>query len=124
MYSQSSLHFDIMTSRGKVKYTRLVDVSRDENDYHDDQFVESSPQLPVKSIVLSLFLFIVGSILLILAGLVMGGVFGSTPDASATPLVIIGVLTFIPGFYHVRLAYYAWKGYQGYSFSDIPSYDN
>lgn len=30
---------------------------------------------------------------------------------------------FIPGFYHVRIAYYAWKGYRGYSFEDIPDFD-
>ncbi|KAK3743712.1 hypothetical protein QZH41_012397, partial [Actinostola sp. cb2023] len=39
------------------------------------------------------------------------------------PLLIIGSLMFIPGFYHVRLAYCAWKGYRGYSFDDIPDFD-
>ena len=39
------------------------------------------------------------------------------------PLLILGSLMFIPGFYHVRIAYYAWKGYRGYSFEDIPDFD-
>jgi hypothetical protein len=30
---------------------------------------------------------------------------------------------FIPGAYHVRIAYYAFKGYIGYSFEDIPEFD-
>lgn len=113
-------------SRDKIKYTKLVDISGDTVDtYHDEQFTDSTPaKIPIRSIALATFLFLVGSVLLVLAGLLVGGVFGDTPDASAMPLLIIGALTFIPGFYHVRLAYYAWKGYYGYSFSDIPSYDD
>lgn len=38
-------------------------------------------------------------------------------------MLILGSLMFIPGFYHVRIAYYAWKGYRGYSFEDIPAFD-
>jgi hypothetical protein len=30
---------------------------------------------------------------------------------------------FIPGAYHVRIAYYAFKGYEGYSYDDIPEFD-
>ena len=30
---------------------------------------------------------------------------------------------FIPGAYHVRIAYYAYKGYDGYSYDDIPEFD-
>jgi hypothetical protein len=35
-------------------------------------------------------------------------------------LLTLGSITFIPGFYHTRIAYYAWKGYEGYSLDDIP----
>ena len=115
--------------RSEVKYQKLQSVSRDEeedkdsSEYYDDQYVDTEkPTLPIRSIVLSIFLFVIGTMLLILAGLLIGGVFGSSPDASATPLLILGAITFIPGFYHVRLAYYAFKGYHGYSFSDIPNY--
>ncbi|KAG0003679.1 hypothetical protein BGZ79_000301 [Entomortierella chlamydospora] len=41
-----------------------------------------------------------------------------------TPLLIIGSLCFIPGAYHVALAYYAYKEYDGYSFSLIPDLDD
>lgn len=115
-----------MTSRRNKKYQKLVNLSptREEEEDDGDQYTDTTaPNIPVKSIVLSIFLFIIGIILLVLAGLLIGGVFGDNPDASAIPLLVLGAITFIPGFYHVRLAYYAFKGYHGYSFSDIPSYD-
>lgn len=40
------------------------------------------------------------------------------------PVLIIGILVFIPGFYHLRIAYYAYKGYRGYSYDDIPDFDD
>lgn len=33
---------------------------------------------------------------------------------------ILGSILFIPGFYYTRIAYYAYKGYKGFSFSNIP----
>jgi hypothetical protein len=39
------------------------------------------------------------------------------------PLFTIGALLFIPGFYHVRIAYYAWRKCEGFSFEDIPNDD-
>uniref|UniRef100_A0A8D1RLF2 Uncharacterized protein n=1 Tax=Sus scrofa TaxID=9823 RepID=A0A8D1RLF2_PIG len=32
-------------------------------------------------------------------------------------------LVFLPGFYHLRITYYASKGYRGYSY-DIPDFDD
>ena len=39
------------------------------------------------------------------------------------PLILLGLLMFIPGAYHVRVAYMAYFGYEGFSFDDIPSFD-
>ena len=39
------------------------------------------------------------------------------------PLILIGTLVFLPGFYHLRIAYWAWKGDKNFSFSDIPDLD-
>ena len=110
---------------GRVRYTKLIPVTRhkDETEYSDEQFKEPTPKIPLKSIALALILFLIGSVLLTLAGLMLGGVFGDTTDASATPFLILGAITFIPGFYHVRIAYYAFRGYKGYSFYDIPHYN-
>ena len=35
-------------------------------------------------------------------------------------LFVLGVLAFLPGFYHSYIAFMAWRGYSGYSFSDLP----
>lgn len=34
--------------------------------------------------------------------------------------MMLGIVMFIPGFYYTRIAYYAYKGYKGLSFSNIP----
>lgn len=39
------------------------------------------------------------------------------------PLLLLGALMFIPGAYHTRIAYYAYKGYEGFSFEDIPEFE-
>jgi hypothetical protein len=111
--------------RPNVKYQKLKDLSQEEDaEYHDDQFVDSPPQIPVKSIVLAIFLFIIGSVLLTLAVLMIIGIVGVNEERyTSIPVLVVGLITFIPGFYHVRIAYYACKGYQGYSYADIPSYD-
>lgn len=36
-------------------------------------------------------------------------------------LIILGAITFIPGSYHVVIAFRAWRGDAGYSFDDIPT---
>jgi hypothetical protein len=38
------------------------------------------------------------------------------------PLIILGSITFLPGAYHTRLAYLAWRGYSGYSLDQIPDF--
>ena len=105
-----------------VRYSRLRTAasSQSDSDYRDEQFYEPPPKPPVKAIILAVFLFTIGSVLLTLGGLMAGGVLGETEQGS-TPILILGAITFIPGFYHVRIAYYAWKGYAGYSFADIPN---
>ena len=40
------------------------------------------------------------------------------------PVLIIGILVFLPGIYHLRIAYYASRGYRGYSYDDIPDFDD
>ena len=110
-----------MAASSGARYTRLRTTAsaQDEGDYRDEQFYEPPPKPPVKSIVLAIFLFLIGSVLLTLGGLMAAGVLGETEQGS-TPILILGGITFLPGFYHVRIAYYAWKGYAGYSFADIP----
>jgi hypothetical protein len=45
----------------------------------------------------------------------------STPALlPATALLILGSICFLPGAYHTRVAYLAWRGVEGYSVADIP----
>ena len=122
----------MMSSRGKVNYKRLRDVqARGKNtkhrsrrdDYDDDQFEDSvSVKPPVRSIALAVILFLVGSGLLTIGSLMLAGVIGDGEGGKASPLLVIGAVCFVPGFYNVRTAYYAWKGGRGFSYADIPSY--
>ncbi len=40
------------------------------------------------------------------------------------PMLILGALMFLPGSYHSYIAYKAWKQEPGWSFDDIPDFDN
>lgn len=42
------------------------------------------------------------------------------PAPAGIALFVLGSLTFLPGFYHTRIAYLAWRGVSGFSFKDIP----
>lgn len=103
----------------RVQYHRI----NDGDGYVDAQFRRPPPKVPVKAICLASGLFFVGTILLVFGSLLFSGYFDVKYGDRTYPMLILGSLMFIPGFYHVRIAYYAWKGYRGYSFDDIPDFD-
>lgn len=115
-----------MKSRRNINYTRLAvdeDINGSESSFDPrfDMSAEASDRIPWKSIGLAVFLLLFGCILLILSLLVftehMGG-----DKSQAYGLLGLGTLTFLPGFYETRIAYYSWRGAQGYRFAAIPSY--
>lgn len=95
-----------------------------DDEYYDDQFEDPAPiKPPVKSIFVAIVLFVFGTIMLTLGSLMLAGVINQGGGSfRAAPLMVIGSIIFIPGAYNVRTAYYAWKGYRGYSFSDIAGF--
>ncbi|KAI3808653.1 hypothetical protein L1987_24610 [Smallanthus sonchifolius] len=115
-----------MASRRNVNYTRLAD----DDDYignegkYDPRF-DYSPasldEIPWKSIGLALFLLVLGCGLLILSFFVFTGHMGGD-RSQAYGLLGLGALTFLPGFYETRIAYYSWRGAQGYRYAAIPGY--
>ncbi|XP_062340478.1 transmembrane protein 230a [Osmerus eperlanus] len=105
----------------KIKYSRLAD---SEDGYIDLQFKKSPPKVPYKAIALATFLFLIGSFLIIIGSLLLSGSIKVEYPDRTIPVLIIGVLVFLPGFYHLRIAYYASKGYRGYSYDDIPDFDD
>lgn len=127
------------TAKSRVKYTKLkqtVDLNEDrskvvakakrksENDYYDDQFEDTTPiRAPIKSITVAIILFFVGSIMLTFGSLMLAGVIKQGGGSfRAMPLMVIGSIIFIPGAYNVRTAYYAWRGYRGFSYADIAGF--
>ncbi|ESR44463.1 hypothetical protein CICLE_v10013833mg, partial [Citrus x clementina] len=121
--------FAYMASRRNVQYSRL---STDDDDEYDgsrsrryDPRFDYSPKafdkIPWKSIVLALFLLCLGSLLLFLSLFIFTGHMGGE-TAQAFGLLVLGILAFLPGFYETRIAYYSWRGAEGYRFASIPDY--
>ncbi|KAH9740211.1 transmembrane protein 230 [Citrus sinensis] len=102
-------------------------------------------KIPWKSIVLALFLLCLGSLLLFLSLFIFTGHMGGE-TAQAFGLLVLGILAFLPvfgvelammrfrfrkleqgsrersSFYETRIAYYSWRGAEGYRFASIPDY--
>ncbi|KAG0281857.1 hypothetical protein BGZ96_000997 [Linnemannia gamsii] len=98
---------------------------QDDIGYTDGQFMAPAPKIPWKSIVLAVILLLIGIVGLTIGSLLKTGILVS-PDwlDKGTVLLVLGALCFIPGSYHVGLAYYAYQEYEGYSFSHIPDLDD
>ncbi|KAM7506793.1 hypothetical protein LguiA_017246 [Lonicera macranthoides] len=117
-----------MASRRNIRYTQLA---VDEDDYYDgiggrhDPRFDYSPkafdEVPWKSIALALFLLFLGCVLLFLSIFIFTGHMGGD-RSQAYGLLGLGILSFLPGFYETRIAYYSWRGAQGYRFASIPDY--
>ncbi|KAL8613360.1 hypothetical protein ACOMHN_052599 [Nucella lapillus] len=111
----------VISSDTSAKYHRLAHVSDD--GYIDLQFEKPPPKIPYKAIFLATVLFVVGSTLIVIGALLLSGMINSKYADRTWPVLILGALMFIPGVYHVRIAYYAYKGYDGFSYEDIPEFE-
>ncbi|XP_059669670.1 uncharacterized protein LOC132314916 [Cornus florida] len=121
-----------MASKRHVQYSRLAG---DDDDYgsggqHDRRFEfapKSFDKIPLKSIALALFLLCLGCMLLFLSFFIFTGHIGGELS-QAYGLRGLGILAFLlnqlmaGGFYETRIAYYSWRGAQGYRFASIPDY--
>uniref|UniRef100_L7M5U7 Transmembrane protein 230 n=3 Tax=Rhipicephalus TaxID=426455 RepID=L7M5U7_RHIPC len=114
LYDNGKKHFS------NVKYQRM---QRTDDGFVDIQFQKTLSRVPKKAIALATCLFIGGSALIVLASFIFAGFFDPKYDDSSWPVLVLGALMFIPGAYHVRIAYYAYKKYPGYTFDDIPDFD-
>ncbi|GLT56571.1 hypothetical protein SLA2020_296050 [Shorea laevis] len=75
---------------------------------------------PFKEIGLAVALLVFGTIGIILGIFMAYNKIGGD-RAHGLFFAILGAILFIPGFYYTRIAYYAYKGYKGFSFSNIPA---
>lgn len=106
-----------------VKYHSLKRRKNTEDEFIDTQFELSRHKIPWKALCLAVFLCVGGTLLLTVGILI---VFGHLDDKYADrmwPVIIIGMIMFLPGAYHVYIAYCAFRRYPGYSFDDIPEFD-
>lgn len=74
---------------------------------------------PIKEIALAVSLLVFGTIVIV-SGIFMSLYKVGGDRAHGVFFAILGSVLFIPGFYYTRIAYYAYKGYKGFSFSNIP----
>ncbi|OAY65193.1 transmembrane protein 230-like [Ananas comosus] len=74
---------------------------------------------PVKEIALAVALLVFGALGVVLGSFMAANNVGGD-RAHGAFFAILGVVLFIPGFYYTRIAYYAYKGYKGFSFANIP----
>ncbi|RWS27486.1 hypothetical protein B4U80_03998 [Leptotrombidium deliense] len=109
-------------SRFNSKYRRFAN-NYDDYGYFDKQFERPTPKIPWKAIILALFLFIAGINAISFSLLSLLGNIENRMNEGTLVLLILGFFMFIPGYYHVMIAYYAFKRYPGYSFDDIPDFD-
>ena len=84
-----------------------------------------STKIPYKSIMLAIVLFTIGTVLLVVGSLLVSGIWVPAEYADRTiPVLILGCIAFIPGSYHTYIAWASYRQYEGYSYSQIPSFDD
>ncbi|KAL9377202.1 hypothetical protein Peur_031322 [Populus x canadensis] len=89
----------------------------------EDLMVETSYTVnnkpPIKEIALAVALLVFGVVGIVLGTIMTYNRVGGDRGHGLF-FAILGVVLFIPGFYYTRIAYFAYKGYKGFSFSNIP----
>jgi len=92
--------------------------------YRETKFVKDHPPLrpphfPWRTLLAAITLFSVGTVFLLM-GL---GKFFSVGLEESVPFLVIGSICFIPGSYHSFIFLQIFRGIPGYSYDQIPSYD-
>ncbi|CAH1117784.1 unnamed protein product [Phaedon cochleariae] len=125
-YSISDYLDDLTSSRRRGTKNNDVNYSKlptSDQGFTDAQFLVPAQKVPWKAIVLATMLLVVGTTLLVFGCMVISGHINVQYANRMWPMVILGALMVIPGAYHVRIAYYAYKEVPGYSFDDIPEFE-
>ena len=93
----------------------------------DGELLVERPRRMWRTVSAALFFFATGSTMLYygLLDLNASRFAGSDPQARERGLamIVVGVLTFLPGSYAVTVLLGSWLGWPGYSYESLPSYD-
>ncbi|XP_030752634.1 transmembrane protein 230-like [Sitophilus oryzae] len=123
LYSISDYFDDIAAARKRPKNQDYLKLPTRDNGFVDAQFQVPAQKIPWKAIFLATMLLVVGTSLLVFGSLAISGRLVLEYPDRMWPMIILGLIMFIPGAYHVRIAYYAYKEVPGYSFDDIPEFE-
>ncbi|VFV25059.1 upf0414 transmembrane protein c20orf30-like, partial [Lynx pardinus] len=91
---------------------------------HLVKFKKNSTRIPYKAIACATAQFLIGTFLVVTGCLLLVGYISKVGANRAVAVLIVGILVFLPGFYHLLIAYRAHRGCQGCSYSDLPDCDD
>ena len=94
------------------------DANPEEVEYHYSW--DKTKQVPWKAIILAIFLFVVGSVLLAIGILIVTDVIHFDDENRGIPFIVLGSICFIPGSFYVYITYQIYKGNPKYSYLDFP----
>ncbi|KHN81498.1 Transmembrane protein [Toxocara canis] len=94
-----------------------------DNGFSEIQYDLPASRIPWKAVLLAGVLFVSGFVLIMSSLLMLSEVVKPSRADRVWPIFALGLIMFVPGAYHVRIAYHAFRGDSGFSFDDIPDFD-
>ncbi|XDB53655.1 hypothetical protein ABFV05_007271 [Capra hircus] len=109
---------------GKVRYAKLSSADGGQINSQKETSPKSCTDIPFKAIACAFSQFLVGACLIITGCLLLAGYISKVGTNRAFPVLTVGILVFLPGFYYLIVAYRAYRGCPGCSFHDLPDFDH
>lgn len=113
----------MMLSAKNIDYKCLSIRAKQYEEESSYEYQTLRPKIPWKGISLAIFLSTTGLGMLTMGILSAFGFLNEEFDDRTSAFFMLGMLMFIPGAYHVWIAYLAYMGSNGYSYEDIPDFD-